>query len=98
MKTFWGKCELNLKQQIRIMVQITEGIKYLHDNNVIHRDIKPGNILVASRNPLTVKLTDFDLSKFFGNDYDTSAMSSNVGTAAFKAPELFLGSCERRIS
>ena len=98
LKTFWGKSELNLEQQMDIMMQLAEGLEYLHDNNVIHRDIKPGNILVASSDPLRIKLTDFDLSKFLGDDYETSNMSSNVGTAVFKAPEFFLKTVERKIS
>ena len=98
LKTFWGKSSQNREQQFNIMIQIAEGLEYLHDNNVIHRDIKPGNILVASSDPLVIKLTDFDLSKFLGDDYETSDMSSNVGTAAYKAPELSLRTSERKIS
>ena len=68
---------------------IASGICYLNKNSIIHRDIKSGNILIASKFPMVPKLTDFDLSKFLDPDDETSVMSSNVGTNAFKAPEFF---------
>ena len=84
------KNEITDDQEMEIMTQIAEGVQYLHSRNVIHRDIKPVNILIANDNPIDVKLTDFDLSKFLPEDVDTSKMSSNVGTEKFKAPEMFL--------
>ncbi len=74
------------------MVQITNGIEHLHQNNIVHRDIKPGNILVTASphdGRFVVKLTDFGLSKFLDPTDETSAMSSDVGTLMFKAPEYF---------
>ena len=76
-------------QLVDALVQITQGLQYLHRRNIIHRDIKPANILVKEEAPLNLKLTDFDLSRFFDPDIQTSVMSSNVGTLAFKAPEFF---------
>ena len=52
-------------------------------------DIKPGNILVATELPLQILLADFDLSKCLDPEIETSLMTSNVGTLAFKAPEFF---------
>ena len=74
------------------MYGIAKGISYLHSNNIIHRDVKPANILIASAIPLTPKLADFDISKALDFDAETSVMSSNVGTLAFKAPEFFMRS------
>ena len=71
------------------MLGITRGIGYLHDNNIIHWDIKPGNILIDNNSFPEPKLTDFDLSKYLNPDVETSVMSSSVGTNAFKAPEFF---------
>ncbi|XP_021760494.1 mitogen-activated protein kinase kinase kinase 1-like [Chenopodium quinoa] len=62
--------------------QILLGLKYLHDKNVVHRDIKSGNILVASDG--TVKLADFGLAKATRlND-----LKSCKGTAFWMAPEV----------
>ncbi len=76
-------------EKLKLMLDIAKGVEYLHSKNVIHRDIKPGNILVSST-PAVAKLTDFDLCKFLEEDYSTSLMTSNVGTQAFKAPEFYL--------
>ena len=80
---------LTSNQLVDALLQITQGQEYLHRYNIIHRDIKPVNILVKEEAPLNLKLADFDLSRFFDPDIQTSVMSSNVGTLAFKAPEFF---------
>ena len=88
---------LTQEQMLDVMIQLAQGVAYLHGNNIIHRDIKPLNILVACDDPVQVKLTDFDISKFLDEPYSTSAMSSNVGTLAFKAPEFFRRTSEGKL-
>ncbi len=73
--------------KLKMMLDIAKGVEYLHGKNVIHRDIKPNNILLAGV-PVRAKLTDFDFSKFLG--IDESTMTTLVGTEAFKAPEFFM--------
>ena len=87
---FYSKNKVTPDKSIRIMKQIMNGIAYLHEKDIVHRDIKPANILVASEEPVIVKLTDFDVSKCLDPEIETSKMSSNVGTNAFKAPEFFM--------
>ncbi len=89
LNSFFQRTIADLAQQLDIMCGIATGLEYLHENNIIHRDIKPANILVATENPLVVKLADFDVSKFLDPEIETSVMSTNVGTLAFKAPEFF---------
>ena len=76
---------------VKLMKQIANGIAFLHDRNIVHRDIKPGNILIKStqNNCAVVKLGDFGLSTILDPDSLTSTMSSNVGTLSFKAPEFW---------
>ena len=88
---FFYKQKITECQKLQLMRQISQGVEYLHANNIIHRDIKPANILISNHKPIVVKLTDFDFSKFLEPNYDTSLMTTNVGTAAFKAPEFYQG-------
>ena len=72
---------------LNVMKQIMAGISYLHSQGIVHRDIKPTNILVSTG--LRLRLTDFDVSKCLDPEVETLLMTSNVGTLAFKAPEFF---------
>ena len=83
--------QLTFEKKGELMKQIINGINFLHDRNIVQRDIKPGNILLAStpeRNAV-VKLADFGLSKILDPDSSTSSMSSNVDNLLFKAPEFW---------
>ena len=86
---FFKMKDLSNETKIDGMKQIAAGISYLHSQDIVHRDIKPGNILVASEIPLRLLLADFDVSKCLDPEVETSLMTSNVGTLAFKAPEFF---------
>jgi phosphate/phosphite/phosphonate ABC transporter binding protein len=73
-----------------VVSQILAGLAAAHEKGVIHRDLKPGNILLA-RTPdggLTVKLLDFGISKFYENAaVDVTATGAVIGTPRFMAPE-----------
>ena len=82
---------------LEVMTQIVSGVEFLHKSRIVHRDIKPANILVYRANPLSLRLTDFDFSKCLDPNVQTSVMTSNVGTLAFKAPEFFRRTQEGKI-
>lgn len=58
----------------RIFGQLLEGLQYLHDRHVVHRDVKPENILIADKESLLVRLGDFGLAKIVGEDSFTTAL------------------------
>ena len=80
----------DVERKAKVMKQIADGIAFLHDEDIVHRDLKPGNILIrTNERDVVVKLSDFGLSKMLDPEDLTSAMSSDVGTMMFKAPEFW---------
>ena len=100
-KFFQGNEFEKVEMSIIITKQAMSGLAYLHSRDIIHRDVKPGNILIKCFPSLehegAVKLTDFGLSKYLDPTGQTSAMTSDVGTAAFKAPEFYSGIIGERV-
>ena len=68
----------------RVMVQIAEGLRFMHSNLVLHRDLKPDNILVVS--PENIKIADYGWAISLE---DTDSLYGMCGTAAYCAPEAF---------
>lgn len=77
-----------LAATLRVIVQVLDALDYAHRQNIVHRDIKPGNILVEkhSRRPL---LTDFGIVKVL--NADSQATTVVHGTPLYMAPEQILG-------
>jgi serine/threonine-protein kinase len=75
---------LDPAEVVDICAQACRGLDYAHRNGVVHRDIKPGNIL---RNPEgIVKIADFGIAKA-ADDSDITRVGSVIGTAAYLSPE-----------
>lgn len=71
------------------LYQILRGLKYLHMAGILHRDIKPGNLLVNSN--CILKICDFGLARV--EEPDTSKdMTQEVITQYYRAPEILVGS------
>ena len=70
-----------------IVHQVVDGLAFLHKHKLIHRDIKPGNILIHSDG--SVKLSDFGISKTIDNT--ANICDTFVGTAIYMSPERVFG-------
>ena len=70
----------------RVFYQIAKALHYVHSRNILHRDVKPENVLVLKGSNLAVKLLDFGLSKDVGG-YGSFAKTF-VGTPCYLAPEV----------
>ncbi|KAJ3348974.1 Mitogen-activated protein kinase [Kappamyces sp. JEL0680] len=70
--------------------QICKGLKYIHSANVLHRDLKPGNLLVNA--DCELKICDFGLARGFSDTPESNAgfMTEYVATRWYRAPEIML--------
>ena len=79
-----------------IMHQTLKGLKYMHDQQMIHRDVKPGNLLISSQG--VVKYSDFGLARFYDKDEvkdtedEDARLTRNVCTRYYRPPEVLYGS------
>ncbi|HET9103896.1 MAG TPA: protein kinase [Solirubrobacteraceae bacterium] len=75
---------LDVEQALNIVTQACRGLEYAHRHGVVHRDVKPGNLLVSDTD--VVKLADFGIARATDQSSITQ-VGSVLGTAAYLAPE-----------
>ncbi|HLL04718.1 MAG TPA: serine/threonine-protein kinase [Myxococcaceae bacterium] len=71
------------------MLQVCQGLAYIHGHGLVHRDLKPSNIMVDEDRQ--VRLMDFGLAKHLADDAGLTADGRMVGTFRFMSPEQILG-------
>jgi predicted Ser/Thr protein kinase len=82
--------ELPLPAKIGIVRQVAEALAHAHERGVLHRDVKPGNILVARNG--RVKVTDFGIGKFTaGGGTELTRSGTMLGSPAYMSPEQIRG-------
>ncbi|XP_039123548.1 cyclin-dependent kinase G1-like [Dioscorea cayenensis subsp. rotundata] len=89
--------DLNEAKVKKLMLQLLLGVAYLHSHGILHRDLKPGNLLLTGAGDMQqLKICDFGLGKRFqylyyeeGTEYDL--LSQTVVTQWYRSPELLLG-------
>ena len=77
--------QLDVDETVRVIRDACHGLDYAHRAGVVHRDVKPGNLLVASESH-TTKLADFGIAKAAEQTRITQ-VGSVLGTAAYLSPE-----------
>ena len=75
---------LPIKDVLNLTAQICSGLQAAHEAGIIHRDVKPANVVISKRGQ--AKLIDFGLAKLAGQVHLTQAGSA-MGTAAYMSPE-----------
>ncbi len=83
-KTYKRLSEKTIKKYMRELANV---LQYLRENNIVHRDIKPQNILVSNDN--SIKLTDFNFARELYND---DLATTYCGTPLYMAPEIISSS------
>jgi serine/threonine-protein kinase len=78
---------LTLAQKLDVVVQLCDGLGYAHEQGIVHRDVKPGNVRVLEDN--TVKILDFGIAKFAQSSITQSG--AIMGTPSYMAPEQIMG-------
>lgn len=75
---------------VEIAAQVLDALAHAHRTGIVHRDVKPANVLVEDRDEITVRLLDFGLAQFDGADTLT-AVGDVPGTLAYISPERLAG-------
>jgi serine/threonine protein kinase len=91
--TILGRGAMEPREAVRIIRQVAEALEEAHGKGIVHRDIKPDNVIVARRN---AKVLDFGIAKQIGGNLskDTPALTQGgmiVGTPYYMSPEQALG-------
>jgi len=82
-----GDVPMSLAQKLDVVIQLCDGLGYAHEQGIVHRDVKPGNVRVLEDG--TVKILDFGIAKFAQSSITQSGMI--MGTPSYMAPEQIMG-------
>jgi serine/threonine protein kinase len=77
---------LDCEKAVDFIKQIAQGVDHAHKNKIIHRDLRPSNIMISEEG--TAKITDFGTSAWLNN---VPYASTRIGSPPYMAPEQFLG-------
>lgn len=85
---------MNVRDAAEIFLQLCEGLAQAHEHGIVHRDVKPGNVMLTRDGG--VKLLDFGLA-LLNESVRTTVPGNSIGTPAYMSPEQFRGeTCDAR--
>lgn len=82
-----SKRRMPLVDKLEIMIQVLNGLQYAHEHGIVHRDIKPGNVMVLKDGK--IKIVDFGIARI--SDNSMTKTGQIVGTINYMSPEQFNG-------
>jgi eukaryotic-like serine/threonine-protein kinase len=84
-----GRGPCSLEQVELVAAQVAETLAFVHARGIVHRDVKPGNVLIGDRR--TVKLADFGIARLVDQDVGLTRTGFVMGTVAYVSPEQVRG-------
>ncbi|MDJ0955211.1 MAG: serine/threonine-protein kinase [Arenicellales bacterium] len=81
------KNRLSVEEALDILHQVTSALEYAHDKGIVHRDVKPENIMFRDADTLEAVLTDFGIAKSNAHHTQLTSAGMIVGTPRYMSPE-----------
>jgi serine/threonine protein kinase/Tfp pilus assembly protein PilF len=84
---------LPIRRRVELIAKLARAVHYAHDHGILHRDIKPGNILVDQKGE--PHLTDFGLARLVETESTVTRTKEVLGTPSYMAPEQAVGEARK---